>query len=402
MIQLFTKSKLLFNLLIVIVLYGCSKGGSSDTKTATPVINSLSVNSGQAGTRVLIQGNNFNSTLLSTSVSFNGVPAKINSGTSTVIDVEVPLGAGTGPVVVYVNSKTVTGPTFTYEPTGVVSTISTNHGASGLGMDALGTLYTGNGSSIFTFSGGTFTDLINNVLPGRVTADAIGNAYFVDFLPKIYKVTPNGTLTKIAGDGVFGYKDGNADEARFGSPQGMAIDAAGNVYVADFFYHVIRKIGTDGTVSTYAGTGTLGANDGPKASASFTNPADVAIGPSGTLYVSDFSGPVIRSISQAGVVKTINAMAATSIANGHAMNIAVGPDESIYLIADAGNGASVIKKVNQAGKVTIIAGSGISGSEDGIGARASFKNANGIVVDSQGTIYVADQGNARIRKIILQ
>ena len=241
--------------------------------------------------------------------------------------------------------------------------------------------------------------------------DGLGNIYVADgFNYNIRKVTPAGDVSTLAGwAGSFGTNDGLGSDARFASPTGIAVDSAGNVYVADGGNHTIRMVAPSGTVRTIAGApGQFGALDGPGDMASFNDPSGVAIDSTGNLYVADRFNNVIRKMTCSGTnwtVTTFAGMASTFGADDGFGNLArfyepcgVGVDGSgnIY-VADAHNNA--IRKMTPAGYVTTVAGTGtpFGGSTDGIGAGAQFNFPTGVVVDGNGNVAVADSGNGTIR-----
>jgi sugar lactone lactonase YvrE len=204
-----------------------------------------------------------------------------------------------------------------------------------------------------------------------------------------------------------GTVDGTGAAARFGYPTGVTTDAAGNVYVADSGNSTIRKISPGGVVTTLAGTaGVSGSTDGTGAAASFDFPSGVASDAAGNLYVADFANSTIRKISSDGVVTTV---AGAAFVFGHAdgagasasfknpWGIATDLAGNVY-VTDSGN--RTIRKIAPSGAVTTLAGTaGVSGSADGTGAAASFSNPSGIAADRTGNLYVADAGNSTIRKI---
>ena len=241
-----------------------------------------------------------------------------------------------------------------------------------------------------------------------VATDRAGNIYVADtFNEIIRKLGPGGIVTTLAGTrGVFGSVDGIGAAARFDAPSGVATDTAGNVYVADTNNHTIRKITPAGVVTTFAGTaGDSGSADGTGAAARFNFPTSIAIDTTGNVYVGD-AGSTIRKITPTGVVTTL---AGTAGVYGGADGIGAAARFRLpYGIATdaAGNvfvgdtGNSTVRKITPAGVVTTLAGAaGISGSADGIGAAARFFNSYGVAIDAAGNVYVGDSGNSTIRKI---
>ena len=241
--------------------------------------------------------------------------------------------------------------------------------------------------------------------PHGVAVDASRNVYVADMgRHNIRKINPVGDVSNFAGDfglDVGAYQDGIY--AKFNNPSGVAVNAAGNVYVADRENNRIRKIAA-GTVSTFAGTGTAGAVDGIGSAASFNAPSGIAIDATGNLYVADRANNKIRKITSAGVVSTFAGSGTAGAADGTGtaasfnspQGVAVDASGNVY-VADDGN--HKIRKITPAGVVSTLAGSGTAGSADGTSSAASFKNPIGIAVDAVGNVYVADFGNNKIRKI---
>ncbi|MEA3210598.1 MAG: hypothetical protein QOE70_3655 [Chthoniobacter sp.] len=244
--------------------------------------------------------------------------------------------------------------------------------------------------------------------PTDVAVDADGNVYVSDLLNyTVRKVSAAGAVTTLAGRaGLEGSADGTGGEARFWRPAGVAVDANGNVYVSDLFNHTIRKISAEGVVTTLAGTaGVKDSADGAASAARFHDPEGLAADANGNLYVADAGNATIRRISPAGVVTTLAGNAAGSAGGtGEA-----GPLPTGGVAVDAANGSvyvadqdrHTIFKITTAGIVTTLAGSaqGRWGSVDGTGNAARFGDPYGVVVDANGSVYVADTHNHTIRKI---
>ncbi|HWO23675.1 MAG TPA: hypothetical protein VNO30_33265 [Kofleriaceae bacterium] len=228
--------------------------------------------------------------------------------------------------------------------------------------------------------------------PSGVAVDGAGNVYVADqYNQTIRKVTAAGVVTTLAGKaGMPGTTDGMGIAARFSFPTGVAVDSAGNVYVADSSNHTIRKVTPTGVVTTLAGTaGMSGSTDGTGSAARFRYPTDVAVDSAGNVYVADRDNSIIRKITTTGVVTTLAGTAGSSVAVDNAGNV---------YVADVNN--STIRKITAAGVVTTLAGTaGITGSTDGTGAAARFTSPSGVAVDSAGNVYVADKGNHTIRKV---
>ena len=242
-----------------------------------------------------------------------------------------------------------------------------------------------------------------------VRTDSAGNIYVGDGSNTVRKITPTGVVTTVAGiANVTGSQDGPAASATFNDIGGVAVDSSGTIYVADSGNYTIRKITTSGVVSTLAGYAGLQASvDGTGSAARFYDPENLAVDAAGDIWVADGQGDTIREVTPAGVVATFAGEAGTpGFANGNGtaaqfnnvLGIAVDASGNLY-VGDGGNNA--IRKITPAGVVTTLAGSasGRPGSADGTGSSARFDVPTGVAVDSSGNVFVADSGNATVREI---
>ncbi len=244
--------------------------------------------------------------------------------------------------------------------------------------------------------------------PQGVALDSATNIYVADsFNHTIRKVTPAGAVTTLAGTaGSFGSADGTGSAARFWLPQGVAVDGSGNIYVADSANGTVRKI-TGTVVTTLAGASSLGSADGTGSEARFSGPSGAAIDTSGNNYVADTGNGTIRLVTPAGVTTTLAGSAGnfgTADATGSGarfygpQGIAVNSGGSLIYVADTAN--HTIRKVTSGGAVTTLAGSGgVNGLTDGSGSAGLFNFPQGLTVDGSGNLYVADTGNHTIRKV---
>jgi len=238
--------------------------------------------------------------------------------------------------------------------------------------------------------------------PFGVAVDSSGNVFVGDLdNHRIRRITPAGVVSTLAGTGIRGHADGIGNTAQFNDPLGVAVDSSGNVYVADFRNHRIRRITPAGVVSIFAGS-TEGFADGAGTEAQFNYPTGVAVDSSGNVFVTDSVNHLIRKITTAGVVSTL-AGSTEGFADGAGntaqfedpYDLAVDSFGNVY-VADQGN--HLIRKITTAGVVSIFAGS-TEGFADGTGTEAQFYFPTGVAVDSSGNVYVADFSNHCIRKI---
>ncbi|MCX6954222.1 MAG: hypothetical protein NTV51_18890, partial [Verrucomicrobia bacterium] len=246
--------------------------------------------------------------------------------------------------------------------------------------------------------------------PNSLAADASGNLFVTDtFNHTVRRISRDGVVTTVAGSvRVSGTADGTGTAARFSSPNGIALDASGNLYVADRGNHSIRKVTPAGVVTTLAGlTGTAGATDGKGAAARFSSPSGVAVDATGNVWVSDTLNHAVRRIAADGTVTTI---AGTLGAAGptddvgpaarfsQPLGLAFDPGGAL-IVADSAN--HTIRRIDVAtAAVTTVAGfAGASGSTSATGTAARFNFPAGLAIDATGVIYVADSANDCIRRI---
>lgn len=244
--------------------------------------------------------------------------------------------------------------------------------------------------------------------PTAAAFDGAGNLYITDFINHtIRRATPGGAVTTLAGTaGASGSADGTGAAARFSGPSGIAVDSAGNVYVADLGNHTIRKITPDGAVTTFAGTaGARGNLDGVGAAAQFSFPLGLAVDHADNLYVADFANNEIRRITPAGEVTTFAGGAESGSNDGTTTDarffepegVAIDPAGNVF-VADSEN--HTIREITPDGLVSTLAGlPGVPGSADGTGHDARFNLPGRIAVDGAGNVYVPDTSNHTIRQV---
>jgi hypothetical protein len=282
--------------------------------------------------------------------------------------------------------------------------------------------------------------------PAGIAIGASGIIYVADSgNDTVRQIAPGGAVTTLAGSvGNPGSVNANGTNALFNEPQGVAVDGAGNVYVADYGNDTIRVIAPGGGVSTLAGLpGILGSADGPVATATFFEPSAIALDAATNLYVADTANNTIRKITPAGMVTTVagaagnfglvnatgtNAMfyAPSAIAVDASSNIYVADsfNNAVRMISSAGTVSTIAAQFSQPGGIafgngtiyiadtgngtiravtngvlTTIAGSPSAGSADGPGATARFNAPQSVAVDANGNSYIADSVNSTIREI---
>ncbi len=206
-------------------------------------------------------------------------------------------------------------------------------------------------------------------------------------------------VSTYAGNGAMAYKDGKSTDASFSNLMGLALDAKGNVYVADSRNNLIRKISPDGMVTTLAGSGSIGSADGKAGAASFFNPVAITADKNGNVYVADTHNSLIRKIGPDGTVTTL---AGRPVAKNKRPIF----DNPMAITTDAAGNIFIadwihdqVREISPDGKVTTVAGSGDPGAKDGKGMAASFYLPEGIAADDKGNLYVSDTYNNLIRKV---
>ncbi|WP_159276399.1 NHL domain-containing protein [Variovorax boronicumulans] len=239
-----------------------------------------------------------------------------------------------------------------------------------------------------------------------LTVDATDTAFVADAKGhRIFRVTPTGDVSPVAGNGTKTTTDGNGTGATFNAPTSVAVDAAGNLYVLEYDGGVVRKIDPALNVTTLAGSSPRGFADGTGPAAKFGRGYNIAIDASGNLYVADSENHRIRKITPAGVVTTLAGTGTPGATDGpgnsatfsNPRGVTVDADGNVY-VADFGN--SLLRRITPAGVVSTLAGQkGTPGSQDGIGDAAMFNKPQGLTINAAGTLYVADTFGNVIRKV---
>jgi uncharacterized protein (TIGR03437 family) len=282
------------------------------------------------------------------------------------------------------------------------------------------TTFAGNGTAGFSGDGGPAASAQLDS-PESVAIDGSGNVFIADVDNyRIREVSPNGVVTTVAGNGTDGFSGdgGPAVSAQLGFVQGLAFDGAGNLFFGDGGNNRVRKISADGTVTTVAGIGSMGfsGDTGPAISAQLSGPSGVAVDAAGNLLIADgyadpffesLAGFHLRRVSTSGIINTIAGTGEDEYSgDGGPATSAHLPYVNTFPAADqAGNlyfgTGNRVLKVSISGIISTVAGTGTAGfsGDGGPTSRAQLSNPNGIAVDGAGNLYIADQGNDVVRKV---
>jgi sugar lactone lactonase YvrE len=446
-------NKIIFlGLIFIVNLIACKKSSENNSSgssgpSAPPVINSITPLSAPYGTPVTITGTHFGDDSTKIVVAFDGVRSAIQFFSVDSIVVIVPPGAGQGPVTVSVNGDSASTLGFSYTYTVIVSTYSGSReygyvdGPSDVAEfgNIFGIILDHQGNIIVTDEGAlirkvgldsSFSTIAGTGVPGYldgpdntaqfagcwgIAMDKAGNLYCADNTDnRIRKISTDGNVTTLAGSAGFyntyyaygGFENGPGNQATFTVPTGLAIDSAGNLYVADQVNNAIRKITPDGIVSTLAGQQTAGYMDGTGTAAQFNSPTQVAVDSKGNVYVADWGNYRIRKITPDGTVSTFAGDGKTGYIDGPRLtaefqiqfDITMGPSD-IMIVTDGMNQS--IRMIGVDGVVSTLAGVNSPGYWDGPGSIARFNAPAKAVVAGKNTIYIAENGNKLIRKITL-
>jgi sugar lactone lactonase YvrE len=242
-----------------------------------------------------------------------------------------------------------------------------------------------------------------------VALDAAGNLYITDALSAVVeKVTPSGTLSVVAGTGIVGTPTpGPATSSDLGDPEGVAVDAAGNLYIADTTNDVVEMVTPSGTLSVVAGTGSPGApTPGPATRSDLHGPSGVALDAAGDLYIADFVNSLVEKVTPSGTLSVVAGIGVPGppkrgpASGSHLSNpsgVTVDAAGNLY-IADTIN--EVVEKVTPSGTLSVVAGTGNVGAPTPGPATSSDLSApEALAVDAAGDLYIADHGNNVVEEV---
>lgn len=286
----------------------------------------------------------------------------------------------------------------------------------GVAIDASGNLYIadyGNSAVRRIDTKGIITTVAWVDRPEGVAVDGSGNIYVSEYLKcRIRKVDTNGTITTVAGNGIQGYSGdgGPAIEAKLNQPSGVTVDTSGNLYITDTVNQRIRKVDTNGIITTVAGNGIpgYGGDGGAAIQGKLHYPYGVAVDASGNLYIADMSNQRIRKVDVAGIITTLagngdygyggDGGPAAEAKLFQPTGVGIDAMGNLY-IGDSTN--SRIRKVDTNGIITTIAGNGTQGygGDEGPATEAKFNYPGAVCTDTAGHPYISDGSNSRIRKV---
>jgi sugar lactone lactonase YvrE len=270
----------------------------------------------------------------------------------------------------------------------------------------------GTGTAGFSGDGGPATSAQLNE-PHAVAVDSSGNRYIADTLNnRARKVDGSGAITTVAGTGTEGFSGdgGPATSAELGYPNGVAVDDAGNLYIADLSNNRVRKVDGSGTITTVAGTGAqdFSGDGGPATSAEIAGPNGVAVDDAGNVYIADTSNHRVRKVDASGTISTVAGTGSADFSGdgGPATSAKINSPSALALddtgnlyIADQGNNR--VRKVDSSGTITTVVGNGGGGfsGDGGPATSAELANPLGVEVDGSGNLYIGDFYNHRVRKV---
>ena len=331
---------------------------------------------------------------------FSGVPLQANRARQEIRGFSQVSQSFIGPPVEQQIGGWSLSPHHVYEPRSKVLYQGDGARRDARVIGAVMTTVAGNGSLDFTGDGTPATDA--GLLPSGLAVAPDGSLYIADRRGRrIRRVGLDGIITTVAGNGAFGFSGdgGPATQASLTTPNGVAIASDGSIYIADSDSNRVRRVGPDGIITTVAGNGIFGSggDGGPATQAQLGQPFGVALAPDGSLYIADYANNRVRRVGPDGIITTVAGIGRQAGINGP-IAVAVASDGSVY-ISDFNN--HVIQRVGPDGVITAVAGVFAAGfgGDGGAATQASLNGPLGVAVGPDGNIYIADRGNRRIRRV---
>ena len=279
----------------------------------------------------------------------------------------------------------------------------------------------GNGQYRLAGNGGPASSATLYLVKGLRT-DSAGNIFLVEeTLNRVRKIATDGTISIFAGDGILGYAgdNGPATSARLALPTFLATDTAGNVYVSDTLNNVIRKIDTNQTITTIAGTGFSGytGDRGPAKQAKLYEPGGLDFDGEGDLWFADSLNHAIRAITPGGDIVTVAGNGTAGYSGDSGLSVAAQlnapqavrifapgtTQESLYISDTGNNRVRRIRYINNQYVIDTVAGNGKAGysGDGGMATNARLNQPQGLLLDSSGVLYIADFGNSVVRAVTI-
>lgn len=414
--DLFGSSKIVLRCLSLLLVVICVLGvvGQAQNVTVNPAgpVNFGSVTVGSNSTQTVVLSINAALTLTSMQTSGDysvqsnscGLNTPLFPGTMCSLQVQfAPTKPGQQWVPLVVTDSTSMKYSFGLQGTGIGAALAFSPGI----------INTVAGSATYGYAGdgGPATSAELNT-PFAVAVGNDGTIYIGDvYNQRIRKVDNNGVITTLAGNGTYGYTGdgGPAIAAEITYPFGLALDSAGNLYFTDQQNSVVRKVDLNGNIFTIAGTGTPGfaGDGGPAIAALLDQPTGVAVDSAGNLYIADYNNLRIRKVDTNGVITTVvgNGYVGSNGDGGPAINASLEPIsvavDAVGNLYSADYGFAKIRKIDVNGIITTIAGNGTNGfsGDGGPALNAELFLPRGVAVDDAGDVYIADFVNNRTRKV---
>jgi sugar lactone lactonase YvrE len=365
-----------FQIFICICLVSCKKGSGNGA------LNFIGISRDTAAYNSTITVYAANFSTAKDTIKLNGFPCSVVSVQGSNITISIPKGAGSGYFSITDGTTTLKGPFFNFLYTSYVTTIA--------GLLDSGSVDGTGAAASFSFLDGVVVNAAGNLFTSEYSANS-----------RVRMISPAGVVTTFAGSGQYGFADGTAGVAEFTQLNGIAMDVSGNLYVSDYYNQRIRKITPAGNVSTVAGNGNAALQDGPADSASFNGPTGVAVDLAGNIYVADNGNFALRRIGTNGMVTTLTSNGYVALSGPNQTHSTFGfpwglclDGQGNLLLGDKG----YIWKITPAGSLTGFAGEG-QGFTVAVNFEFQFGRVEGLVADTHGNVYAADVDNAIVVQI---